>query len=103
MLMKHKNDLTTDDDASKQESFGERARHETNDDESEATINEEATMPMSTSTSPTLKKSIMNNNSLSLSSRALSTSFYSQCTLHGISSEDVDNAALETRDWYHEW
>ena len=50
MLMKYKTYLTIDDNASKQASFGERMHHETNNDKSERTIEEEITrsMPMST-------------------------------------------------------
>ena len=39
----------------------------------------------------------------SLSSTALSSMFYSQCALSGISSEDAENAISESRQWYHNW
>ena len=77
MIMKHKNDLTTYDNTSKQASFGEIMHHETNNDESETTIKEETKISTSMSTSPTFKRSSAMNRSLSLSSRALSTMFYS--------------------------
>lgn len=98
--MKRKNDLAIDENTSKQVSFGERIHHETNNDESETTIKEET---RSISISPTFNRSSISNSSLSLSSRALSTMFYSQCALSGISSEDADNAILESRSWYHKW
>ena len=75
VLMKHKNDLTIDDENSKKVSLRERMYHETSNDKSETTIKEE--IARSTLTLPTFKRSSASNDSISLSLRALSIMLYS--------------------------
>lgn len=108
--MKRKNNITIEDNnTSKQVSFGESndipscprsnssiLSNSDNDDENESSI-EDGTR--STARTTAYKRS----STSSLSSTALSTMFYSQCALSGISSEDADNAISESRNWYHNW